>query len=110
MASSRDMVAEKFLRYLDKDAGAVAGHAVGIDRAPVPQRLQRLDTGFDNLAARFAVDRGDQADATGILAVDIKIRIVFQQCRIPLVPFDEFRSVVHADHSAATAVPAAAID
>ena len=38
------------------DAGAVAGLAVGVDRAAVPDRLQRLDAGLDHVAPRLAVD------------------------------------------------------
>ena len=49
------------------DAGAVAGLAVGIDRAAVPHRLQRVDAGLHHVAARLAVERGDQADAAGIV-------------------------------------------
>ena len=38
-----DLALEEVLRDLDVDAGAVAGLAVGVDRAAVPDRLQRLD-------------------------------------------------------------------
>jgi hypothetical protein len=61
------MLAEEILRDLQMDAGAVAGLAVGIDRAAVPDRLQRRDAGQHDLAPRLAVDRGDQADAAGIV-------------------------------------------
>jgi hypothetical protein len=33
----------------------------------VPDRLERLDTGLDHLAPGSPVDRGDQADAAGIV-------------------------------------------
>ena len=49
------------------DAGAVAGLAVGVDRAAVPDRAQRVDAGLDHLAPRLAVDRGDEADAAGVV-------------------------------------------
>ena len=49
------------------NAGAVAGLAVGIYRAPVPHRLQRRDPGLDHVAARRAVERGDESDPAGIV-------------------------------------------
>ena len=49
------------------DAGAVAGLAVGIDGAAVPHRAERVDAGLHHLAPRLAVQRGDQADAAGIV-------------------------------------------
>jgi len=49
------------------DAGAVAGLAVGVDRAAVPDRAQRVDAGLHHLAARLAVDRGDETDAAGVM-------------------------------------------
>ena len=51
------------------DAGAVAGLAVGIDRAAVPHRFQRLDPHQHDLAPRLAVDRRDHPDAAGIVLV-----------------------------------------
>ena len=50
-------------------AGAVAGLAVGVDGAAVPDGLQRVDRQLDHLAARLAVDGGDQADAAGVVLV-----------------------------------------
>ena len=38
------------------DAGAVAGLAVGIDRAAMPDRLQRIDAGYNHLAPPLAVE------------------------------------------------------
>src|SRR4030088_3800735 len=60
------MVTEEVLRDLDMDAGAIAGLAVGIDGAPVPHRLQRIDAGRHHVAAALAVERHDQADAAGV--------------------------------------------
>ena len=62
-----DMLAEEILRDLDMDAGAVAGLAVGIDSAAMPQRLERADRGRDDGAARLAVKRRDEAHAAGIV-------------------------------------------
>ena len=60
------MVAEEVLRDLDMDARAVAGLAVGIDGAPVPHRLQRIDARHHHVAPAPAVQRHDQADAAGV--------------------------------------------
>ena len=60
-----DLLAEEGLRHIDHDAGAVAGLAVGIDRAAVEQGLQRLDGQIDDFALLRAVDGTDDADAAG---------------------------------------------
>ena len=52
---------------LDVNAGAVAGLAVGVHGAAMPDRLERLDAGFHHLAPRLAVVRRDQPDAAGIV-------------------------------------------
>ena len=52
-------------RDLHVDPGPVAGLAVGVDRAAVPDRAQRLDAVLDHLPPRLAVDRDDQPDAAG---------------------------------------------
>ena len=61
------MLPEEVLRNLDMDAGAVAGHAVGVDRAPMPHGLECRDARLDHVAPRRAVERGDQPDPTGIV-------------------------------------------
>jgi hypothetical protein len=70
----------------DQHAGAVAGLAVGVDRAPVPEGLQGLDRQFDDFATRLAVDGADQADAAGValggriigMAVDQALAVGFR--------------------------------
>ena len=54
---------------LQMDARAVAGLAVGIDRAPVPDRLQGLNAGLDHLTPRRAVDGRDETDAAILVLV-----------------------------------------
>ena len=61
------MLPEEGLGDLHVDAGAVAGLAVCVDRAAVPDRLERLDAGDHHLAPRPPVDRGDQPDAAGVV-------------------------------------------
>ncbi len=69
LADLAHIVLEEGVRDLHVDAGAVAGLAVGIDRAAVPHRFQRLDPHEHDLAPRLAIDRRDHADATGIVLV-----------------------------------------
>src|SRR3546814_17562985 len=45
---------------------AVAGLAVGIDRAAMPHRLQRIDRRLDDAPRRAPVGRGDEADAARV--------------------------------------------
>ena len=51
------------------DPGAVAGLAVGVDRTPVPDRLQRIDRRDHHVAPRLAIDRCDEAHAAGVALV-----------------------------------------
>ena len=80
LAGAADILAEEILRDLHMDAGAVAGLAVGIDGAAVPDRLQRGDAVLDHLAARLAVERGDQPDAAGIVLVGGIVETVRRRC------------------------------
>src|SRR5689334_23832858 len=61
------MILEEILRDLHMNARTVTGLAVGIDRATMPDSLQRGDGGFDHLAARLAVEGGNDAHTTGIM-------------------------------------------
>ena len=47
----------------DQNAGAVAGFSIGVDSAPVPNRLERSQRKRDDFTARLAVDRSHQANA-----------------------------------------------
>jgi hypothetical protein len=73
VAGRGDGVVEEAHGQIDMDAGAVARLAIGIDRAAVPHRLQRIDRRDDDAAAGLAIRRGDKADATGI---GLKLRAV----------------------------------
>ena len=70
----RHMLAEKIVRDLDMNTRAVAGFPIGIHGPPVPDRLQRIDPGHDNRAARHPVQCSDQPDATGIVFLGGVIR------------------------------------
>src|SRR5262249_46636907 len=49
------------------DAGAVAGLAVRVDRAAMPDRAKRFDALLDDIAPRLAVDRRDEPDSARIV-------------------------------------------
>ncbi len=66
MARIADLGVEEGARQADQYARAVAGLAVSIDRAPMPDGLQRLEGQIDDHAARSPVDGGDQSDTAGI--------------------------------------------
>jgi hypothetical protein len=56
VAGPADLIVEEADRNLDVDARAVAGLAIGIDRAAVPDGLERLDPLFHHPARGSAVD------------------------------------------------------
>ena len=62
-----DMLDKEVTRNLDMDAGTIAGHAVGIDSATVPDRLKRLDRRINDRTGRLAVACGHKADTAGIV-------------------------------------------
>jgi hypothetical protein len=66
MAGIADLGVEKGARQTQQHARPVAGLAVGVDRAAMPDGLQRLEGQIDDLAAGGTVDGGDQTDAAGI--------------------------------------------
>ena len=88
VAETRDLVSEELLRDLEMDAGTVAGLAVGIDRAAMPDRLECGNAGFYDLAPRRAINRGDETDAARIVFVR---RVVdpFEPCCVVLPGCDE---------------------
>jgi hypothetical protein len=106
VAAALHDLGEEVLRHLDMDAGAVAGLAVGIDRAAVPDRLQRVDAGLHDAAMRLAIQRGDQTDAAGIVlggvdARGFKAGLVGEEA--PGEGHAALVDAVHGCHSAATA-------
>ncbi|MNS61942.1 hypothetical protein D3C72_949870 [compost metagenome] len=66
LADGAHLGREEGLGQFDHDAGAVAGQAVGVDRAAVGHGLQRLDGHVDDLAPGLAVDGADQTHAAGV--------------------------------------------
>ncbi len=81
VAGALDNLAEEILRRFDQDARAVAGFAVRIDGAAVPYRLERRDRHGDDIAARFAVDGDDEADAACIALIIGRIHAIARQPR-----------------------------
>ena len=66
MAAIGDGVVEKPLRQVDMNARAVAGLAIGIDRAAVPHGFQRIDRRLDHPPRGHPVGRRNKADAARI--------------------------------------------
>src|SRR3546814_10710208 len=66
VAGIGDGVVEEAHRQVDMDARAVAGLTVCVDRAAVPDGLERVDGAGDDAAAGTAVRGGDQTDAAGV--------------------------------------------
>mgnify|MGYP006446500315 CR=1 FL=1 len=66
VAGSRHQGAEKALGDAGTQPGAVAGLAVGVHRAAVPDRLERVDREFHGLAAFAAMDVGHKTDPARI--------------------------------------------
>src|SRR3546814_4551928 len=64
---------------LQVDAGTVAGLAVGIDGAAVPDCLQRLDAGDHDVASRGAVEGGDEANAAGVMLLSRVVEAVARE-------------------------------
>src|SRR3546814_7045276 len=62
MPRRRDRIVEEAFGQIDMNPRPVAGLAVGIDRAAVPDRAQRLDCRLDDAARWLAVGRRDQPD------------------------------------------------
>ena len=108
VAAALHRIGEEILRDLDMDAGTIAGLAIGIDSAAVPDGLERIDARLHHLAPRLAVERGDEAHAAGIMLGHVDMGVLRQRGRAGLVAVDEFLSGFHTQafhhrHSAATA-------
>ena len=65
VTGAADLFIEEGHRDLHMNARAIAGHAVGIDRAAVPDRLERVDPIDHNLAGLLAIDVDHKAHAAG---------------------------------------------
>jgi hypothetical protein len=57
---------QEFLGFLQQQAAAVAGLAVGGDGAAVRQAVQRGNGGLHQPMAGFIVETGDQAEAAAV--------------------------------------------
>ncbi|TPW03522.1 MAG: Uncharacterized protein FD124_2983 [Alphaproteobacteria bacterium] len=86
-------LAEEILRRVEQDARAVAGLAVRVHGAAMPQRLQRADRHGDDLAARLAVDGDHEAHAARIALIAAIVGVGgFQLRAFALVAGDVFVS------------------
>ena len=78
VAGAANGFGKEILRDFDVDAGAVAGLAIGVDCAPVPNGLQRIDTGLHHVAPGDAIEGCDHADAACVMFLRRVVR-VFQR-------------------------------
>ena len=69
MPGAAHLVIEKLDRNLHMDPRPVASLAIGIHRAPVPHRFQRVDPVFHDPARRLAGNRHDQTHAAGRMLI-----------------------------------------
>ncbi len=106
MAGGLHLVGEEVLGHGDQHAGAVAGLAVGVHRAPVPDSLQGADGELDHLAAGLAVDGADQADAAGVVLRGRIIGVPVDELLPLLVVADQVETVGHGGGSYSAAARA----
>ena len=63
MPGAANLIVKERHRNLQVNTRPVTGLAIGIDSAPVPDRLERVDPRLDHFAAWLAVNRHHQTDA-----------------------------------------------
>src|SRR3546814_11034930 len=84
MPRRRDRIVEEAFGQIDMNPRPVAGLAVGIARAAVPDRAQRLDCRLDDAARWLAVGRRDQPDAPAIAFQGGPVNARFGGPRVPV--------------------------
>ncbi len=67
MTGAGDMPPEEIERDFQMNTGTIAGLAISINSTAMPDRLEGLNTLFDDFASWLAVNRGHQANAAGIV-------------------------------------------
>jgi hypothetical protein len=67
MAGAGNMFDKKVARNFDMDTSTITGHAISIDRAAMPDGLQRLDGRIDNGAVGLPSLRRNKTNTTGIM-------------------------------------------
>ena len=65
---------EEILRDFDMNAGPIAGFAIGIHGAAMPNGTQRINAGLHNFPPWLAIKRCHQANTAGIMFCQIKMR------------------------------------
>src|SRR3546814_15433682 len=84
---SSDLLAQKYIGLLHQQATAVAGLAIGRDRATMRHACQRGDGGLHELVRRLIVHVHDQAEATAVFfefRPDKTVTPVFQHSACPI--------------------------
>src|SRR5690606_39040457 len=78
MPRAAHLIVKEGHRDLHMDARAIAGLAIRVHRAAMPDCLQRIDAAFDDLAAGLAVDADHQPDAAGRMFILGTVEGVFR--------------------------------
>jgi hypothetical protein len=71
------------VRHLDEDPRAVAGAAVGRDRAPVGEIVEELERFDDDVAGTHAVDVGDEPNSTRVVLVSRVVQSLLFRHLVP---------------------------
>jgi hypothetical protein len=66
---------EEILRDFDMNSRTIAGLAIGIHRAAMPNRAQGINAGLHHRPPRFAIQRGHQANTAGVVFSQVKMRL-----------------------------------
>ena len=72
-----DLVIKERHRDLHMNARTVTSLAIGINRPAVPDGLERINTLFDNITRRGAVNRHNKAHTTGGMFIIVLVEAVF---------------------------------
>ena len=107
VAAIAHRLGKEILRDFNMDARAIARLAIGIDGTAVPDGLERINTGLNDLTRGAAIEGGDEAHAAGIMLGRINMRIG-QGGEVGGVVGGEFGAgfMGHRGYSAATAIAA----
>ena len=95
---------KEILRDFNMDARTIAGLAIGIHRAAMPNGAQRINAGLHNLSPWLAIQRGNKANTAGIMFGQVKMRFTRQARGFGAHKGDVLFAIVHHRHSAATAM------
>ena len=77
MAGAFDLIIEEWHRNLHMDASPVTCFAICIDRAAVPNRFERINTGLNHLAAWRPIDGHHKPHTTAGVLFRLRVKAIF---------------------------------